>query len=299
MNLVKETISFERGIDPKIMLGIGDYHIIEKCIKSIYKEDYKNLYIISLPGNVPMGGNIIYIHIKEENGKNKFIIQFYSNLFKNPITKKTISKEKYAKQLIFNAGISDYLTDCIYCNIDHKEKEELYQYICFIKPEYVRFFEKIRGLYEHNKYAYLKESLSFQRGIDPKAALGIGNDFHTLSRGAIFEPKILGIAVTQNRSGQFTNWLNGWKLYPGSYLLVVDVSNYSTDGKYKKIKFIRAYGEYTLSSNNHTTKSAWESVKEWKDVLLSNGDFRPFSRNNMIVSKKMFDNRFEIIERGI
>ena len=295
MSFVKESISFERGMDPKKMLGIGDFYIIKHCIENIYKEDFKNDYI---EGSSSEKGNIIYIAIKEENGKLTFVIQFYSNLFTDSITKKTLSKEKYAKKLISNAEISDYLYDCAYYGSGNGGK--IYQYICFIKPEYARFFEEIKGIHYHTKYDYLIESISFERGIDPKAMLGIGNDFNTLSKGAILKPKRSGIALTQNRSGQFTNWLNGWKLYPNSYLLVLSISNYSTGGKYKRISFSRAYGEYTeIGLSVQKTKSAWESVKELKNILISSGDFRSWSTNNMIVSEKMFNSRFEIIEKGI
>jgi len=287
MNLVKESISFQRGVDPKSVLGIGDSYIIKNCIKNIYKEDFKHAYVITVNG-VREPGNIIYVKVNE----NKFTIQFFSNEYQDEHTKKTISKQRYAEKLVSLAEISRFFDNFSYID---RYSQDSYQAQFLIKDEYVYLFSQLEGIHHFKTYEYLQESLSFQRGLDPKKVLGIGNDFNTLSIGAILKPKYDGIALTTNRSGNFIRKsdakFRGFDLDTDSYLLVADIRPSRRREKYTLIRFTRA--------RNNETRTAWEAVKEWKDILIAHGDFYPLSSNNMVVSKKMFDNRFEIIERGI
>jgi hypothetical protein len=277
--LVRENISFQRGLNPKVSLGIGEMPIVIKnSIKNIFKEDFKNTFIAeSTPGN------ILSIEIKYIDYRLTFIIGFYSNNFVDE-QGKIINKKEYAISLVKKAGIHDCLDEKI---LSFRGRFE-YDMKFIIKKYYETYFESIKGLHMIHEYDYLKESFSFQRGIDPKAALGIGISFATLSIGAILKPKKMGIALTKNHSGQFTDWRSGWKLWPEGFLLVVRIKG----TKYKEIEIVK-------SVSFNYPNDGWLQVKEWKEVLINTGDYRPWARNRMIVSEKMFNNRFEIIERGI
>lgn len=131
------------------------------------------------------------------------------------------------------------------------------------------------------KFIYEK----FTEEGDPINDMGIGGySFETLRPGAIFKAKRLGIAVTRNRSGHFASWTYGIKLHPENNLIITHIINFSEG--YKRIYFYKVY-------TNEDTENVKNNIKLKKDVLSLDGIFC-----NMIVSKRMFNNRFEIIERG-
>jgi len=121
---------------------------------------------------------------------------------------------------------------------------------------------------------------------DPIHDMGIGYSFETLKVGAIIKAKRLGIAVTRNKSGSFTNWWSGFKLFPENDILITRIENRFSG--YYRINFYKIYKQ--------------SDTKEIKDDFKANGFFAFYwekGRNgSMIVSKKMFNNRFDIIERG-
>jgi len=114
---------------------------------------------------------------------------------------------------------------------------------------------------------------------DPIHDMGIGTGvFKTLSPGAVFKAKRLGIAVTRNKSGHFTSFRTGINIRPDQYCIIVSIKNYGP--KYKDIYFTRCH---------------INEIQYTKKVIKNNGWV---IQRRMIVSKKMFDNRFEIIEKG-
>jgi hypothetical protein len=132
---------------------------------------------------------------------------------------------------------------------------------------------------------YINEK--FTQESDPIEDMGIGGySFETLKPGAVIKSKRIGIAVTLNRSGQFTSWLYGMQLHPEIFILICKINPYGSD-RYKDIIFRKYYHLEVLEN----------AKKE-----LKHGEITTFTlrgpQGRMIVSKKMFDNRFEIIERG-
>jgi hypothetical protein len=121
---------------------------------------------------------------------------------------------------------------------------------------------------------------------DPIVDMGIGGySFETLKPGAIIKAKRLGIAVTKRGNGHFTSYHSGSILSPTMHILITNIKDFNPP--YKVINFIKYYDKENLDVARETMK---------------NGIQIPYSyygtHNKMIVSKKMFDNRFEIIERG-
>ena len=134
---------------------------------------------------------------------------------------------------------------------------------------------------------------------DPISDMGIGGyTFETLKPGAIIKAKRIGIAVTKNQSGQFTSWHSGLRFYPESLILVYNVTPRRTtsvniethkiteSSLYKDILFKKFFEEYIKPFN--------EAREELRTGKIPHGGIT----GRMIVSKKMFDNRFEVIERG-
>lgn len=118
----------------------------------------------------------------------------------------------------------------------------------------------------------------FKEDSDPITDMGIGGyTFETLKPGAIFKAKRLGIAVTMY-SGHFTAYYKGVQIRPDIFCIVVSIGDFSPG--YKDIYFARCQ-------------------KEDIEVVMNrmrNGVH--IQKRRMIVSKRMFDNRFEIIDRG-
>jgi hypothetical protein len=131
MQLVRESINFTRGMDPKIAMGIGKIKLIENAFKNIAKEDAKHYYV----GGSTSPGNIMAFHVTP----TRFIIKFYSNELTDPITHKKINRKNYAIDLVMKAGIGECFFDVDY---DYKER----QWIVFkMNLEDRKYFKKIRG----------------------------------------------------------------------------------------------------------------------------------------------------------
>jgi hypothetical protein len=120
---------------------------------------------------------------------------------------------------------------------------------------------------------------------DPISDMGIGGfSYETLKPGAVLKAKRMGFAVTKNQSGQFTSWHSGLKLYPESYIVIYNVIRYGTN--YKDLRF-KKY-------NNK------EQMDISRDYFKTHGNTTLYGGTNgrMIVSKKKFDYRFIVEERG-
>jgi hypothetical protein len=132
--IVKESISFERGKDPKEALGIGLLSQLKNGFKKLQQE--KTV------------GSITLKHFKDRN-RYELIINYYGTI--EGFTE--ILKKDVGTTYFFNWGR---------CSSNWK------MYVK-IKPEYYDLF-----IFLFDKNGSLKESVSFTRGEDPKKALGIG-----------------------------------------------------------------------------------------------------------------------------
>jgi len=138
---------------------------------------------------------------------------------------------------------------------------------------------------ELSEYTYVNETFTNDE-TDPIEDMGIGGyAYETLKRGAIIKAKRMGFAVTRNQSGRFTNWRSGVKLWPENLLLITGIYRFGEN--YKDIHF-RKYTEREFD----LIPIAIERMKNNNAIIFSGYAGR------MIVSKKMFDYRFEIIESG-
>ena len=136
----------------------------------------------------------------------------------------------------------------------------------------------------------VRESISFERGLDPKAALGIGNDFNTLSAGAILKTKRFfgstistGVIGGYNSSAIKFNNLN-------CYLLITRIS-YDINKK-KSFKWIKFFELEDANLKKEILKKEGESA-----VMGSTWGWYRKGFFSML-TKKRFDYRFEIIEKG-
>lgn len=127
----------------------------------------------------------------------------------------------------------------------------------------------------------------FTEDSDPITDMGIGGySFETLTPGALIKVRDdihSMVALTQNQSGRFTDWRSGMKLRNNHFLLITRIINW--DNVYKRIYFRRFYNE--------------EAFNEYREFFKKTGQFKYGGNpNNMIVSKKIFNNKFRIIDRG-
>lgn len=121
---------------------------------------------------------------------------------------------------------------------------------------------------------------------DPITDMGIGGySYETLRPGAIIKAKKMGFAVTKNKSGQFTDWASGNKLWPEWIILVYSVTRYSPN--YKDVYF-KKYHEKEADLIP-------VMIQKIKDGELPWGG----QTGRMIVSKKKFDYRFTVVQKGI
>jgi hypothetical protein len=276
---------FSETGDPIEDMGIGVFH------KRTYKDPadaakfmYSILHLILATDEIP--NDVIYpIDYRDEHGNRRAF------------------KEKY-----FDA-ILKYLLK--YVQKDYNAK------IQGIYPRTEEFLEKVlkklneillMAGYPKKVKENIKESVNeifTEAPSDPVEDMGIGGyTFETLKPGAIFKVKDnlrSAIAVTKNQSGQFTDWASGMKLFSENRLLIVNVSPKRTinlKGLPAQAEYSRVYKDiifkkyYVIGeSDTKELEYARESIKNGK---LPYGGLA----GRMIVSKKQFENRFEVIERG-
>jgi hypothetical protein len=135
----------------------------------------------------------------------------------------------------------------------------------------------------------VNESLDFQRGGNPLGSMGLGGfSFDTLRPGAILKSK-KHLGVTE-RTGNITSYHSAkLRIAPAQYLLVTDVRPGRSPGE-KNISFKRYDNDPDLVRNERSVlKDEGKSYLQWHGV--PSGFFSS-------ISKKKFDNRFEIIEPG-
>lgn len=126
---------------------------------------------------------------------------------------------------------------------------------------------------------------------DPVVDMGIGGySFETLRKGAIIKPKET-LGISRKDTGKFSSSTAGYVVFPRYYYIVTSVRDYILKGK-KEIKFwVPNY-----SRTNETLEDAQKSKKQYKEA----SEFPKYTGNEarLIIDKKNFDKRFEIIEQG-
>ena len=134
----------------------------------------------------------------------------------------------------------------------------------------------------------VRESISFQRGIDPKSVLGIGNDFNTLSPGAILRIKrFFGSSISTGIIGGYNSSAN--RFQKNSYLLVTKIRS----EKNKKIIFWVKIGDL------EDAKAKREIFRKGGIETLGSMIYFGYKKGFFdMLSKVRFDYRFEIIEKG-
>lgn len=125
----------------------------------------------------------------------------------------------------------------------------------------------------------------FTSESDPISDMDIGGyTYEALKPGAIIKAKREGIAVTRRGSGRFTSYFYGTKLDTKCLLVIYMIKDYGEG--YKRLYFYKIYD----SHNAYQLRKSIIDSDLWFDARIQS--------NNMIVSKRMFNNKFEIIERG-
>jgi len=153
-----ESMDFERGLSPKAVLGIGQ---IVNLPKVFFDQDRISGY-----GTDGTPGTIWRI----ETTVNRILVKFEHDTIRNLETNKMIAKPKYAQLLADNAGIMN-----LFQNFYHANKTS-HQYYYSLKDEHKGLLPKKMTFYPDGTSEPTKvyESLRFERGKDPKDALGIG-----------------------------------------------------------------------------------------------------------------------------
>ena len=158
MKLVKEHINFKRGLDPKEAMNIG-------MSPQVAWKQFKVGDVFQLQESIP-GLNYkkgLYVFITKFNGKGV--------IFKNN-NKKVESKIFYHKDFTSLKTLKEFRG-----NIGRKQWEISYEF-------FEEYFKKI-------DHIFINETINFERGLNPKAAMKIGQ--------AIIDKKI--ITFIQN------NWI--------------------------------------------------------------------------------------------
>jgi hypothetical protein len=139
---LEESISFERGIDPKEAMRIGnrDIQLTDKIDKTISQLGFRKRPEISVEGI----GNSNVVDIAEWWGLRGEICVFY----------KLLDEEKYLIMVTNKKGIATGLSENEFFNI------KIWKNILSDRPNF-----------------WNSESISFERGMDPKESLKIGKDW--------------------------------------------------------------------------------------------------------------------------
>ena len=134
---VTETQHFERRLDPKEAMGTG---MQRKIINELC--DFQHSY----------GVGSINIRRYSLNSELYLEVEYYSVVM-NDVLKECFSQDYFSNIKSQSAGKSWRIT-----------------YYLYIKPEYQKIFKNA-----FDKEGYIKESLNFERGLDPKDAMETGD----------------------------------------------------------------------------------------------------------------------------
>jgi hypothetical protein len=247
--VVKESLEFQRGLDPKIAMGIsfvGEIKKVKLLLKAgadIHAYDDEALRDASKKGHTETLKVLEDWLDKEEGLVESY--KFRRNLEPKQAMGTGIQLCKQLKLFIEKAtddyglatvNIEDYkLLLSEYCDVNNfvelffkyvpKEYFETYykktkpikykkswknDWVFVIKPQYIKEFKSC-----FDSEGYLKESLNFERGLDPKKAMDIG----------VFKFDVV-------YSGQYVDWSKGEE---------EDAKNW----RYKGIQILTVYGSVT------------------------------------------------------
>ena len=120
--LVKESINFERGLDPKDAMGTGDliYRKFKAKIAEITEENLNEAWAVCFNGVIePMDFSVIY-------SESKFVIKTVNEFYANKRFMKRIEKkiEEFINAIGFNGSLFDHNFDIWKSGI--KSPEQLY-----------------------------------------------------------------------------------------------------------------------------------------------------------------------------
>lgn len=159
MEIVRENINFERGKDPKAALEIGMVTKAEDAIEKFLSIEHKRKNAI--------GSIKIYPDKTLEMSFNTFFDPYNA---------------EYIRRILKISGLDQYLIKPVF-----SFQEDINHIVLTwrIKPQYGSAFKN--GSYDlyalftekgyeirHRKFGAVEESQNFERGIDPKEAMGIG-----------------------------------------------------------------------------------------------------------------------------
>lgn len=124
---------------------------------------------------------------------------------------------------------------------------------------------------------------------DAVADMGIGGfSYETLRKGAIVTPKE-DVHLSSKNTGKFTYPGSGIGFYKGHYYIITLARDYILQGQ-KLIKIYKSWRE----------GKTLEEVKKLKEQYKESGEMQKYRGEEvkMIVNKRNFDKRFEIVEQG-
>jgi hypothetical protein len=173
MNIVKEHINFERGLNPKDSMQIGDieWRRTQKIKDAILQimQDIMQMY---------NGQNLEIINNLEkspshESKKHHYKVSFYYNSFKVFI------------EVFFNdfAVTEEWNIDSLFSGYeDKKAKTGIHGH-----REYQVNLEEAKKhlIKEINDKLNIKESYNFERGLNPKRAMRIGKEYWKIGRAHV------------------------------------------------------------------------------------------------------------------
>jgi hypothetical protein len=136
MKLVKEYISFERGVDPKNILGIGQRYLIEKWLEENQIENY----IINGDMSIDVNGEVDFYGSKLENFPD--YIQFNIVIGNFSLQDNNFTSLKGCPRIIGKAPSKRFVFSCSQNNLSSLEycpKEVHGEFFCYGNN---RFFSK-------------------------------------------------------------------------------------------------------------------------------------------------------------
>ena len=145
--IVRESINFERGINPKTALGVGTY-IPGRLFKWHYRPEFPNVYM--------------FVEIFEK----KWRLYFYIGRFINP--KNSLFGSEFSFSEKFDSDNSwnlQKIGDDKFVPISPGEEEKIKKIL--LDPEYENFWNRLEK-FSKGIRPILKESVNFQRGLSDR-----------------------------------------------------------------------------------------------------------------------------------
>lgn len=151
---IHESLDFERGIDPKDAMEIGEASLVKQKIIEILRKDEEDLSVF------------FGIEIKEEDWLMEIPHHGYCIEFHLAYGKSLKKPEEYAKKLLKNVGLFHFVYPQK-VKIQNIQLDPMFR----IKEEFEKFFPE--GDYNT---VDLLESQNFERGLEPKISMDVGQE---------------------------------------------------------------------------------------------------------------------------